>query len=95
MRLEEGVQECNTSLVEARSDIKYMRESMKESLNELASKVDLVLTSVADIKPRLEKVEETHRISSARYSWVRNTIVGLVIGGLGVVVSQLVSHYVK
>ena len=92
--MEEGVQACNSAVTETRFDIKYMREQMSGAITELCKKVDLVLTGVEDIKPRLAKVEEEHRVKATRRAWARNAVIGLVLTGAGAAIASVAEKLV-
>ena len=94
IRLEDGVQNCNTSVAETRTDIKYLRESLHENLGELGSKVDQVLQGVADLNPRLEKVEAEHKTKAARTAWFRKTVIGLGLTFIGAGIAKLAEQFV-
>jgi hypothetical protein len=97
-RLADGVQECNSLIVETRTDLKYMFAGINETLRVHGAKLDGALggleTFKDDWKPRLEVLEKDRTVKVNRRVWLRNTIIGLVLTGAGAAIAEVASKLV-
>lgn len=103
--VEAGVSSCNVSLAECRIEINHLGNQLKSGVDSIVERLDMtndqhstLSKEMMRMSPRIEKLEESLRKTIARNSWIKKSIIGLLLAGLGgalAKVGEKVAEWIK